>query len=176
MSNHKLTDIYFKKMMTTSLISIVVCMMCLASLTWAWFSASTNSKSVLVSAGFEAEVSVADSVITNPESLMLAKGTHRVLVTQKDTAKTGYCLVIIDDVEYYAGEFKREETSQGVLSDLYTVNFSLNVVDPKIDGVDVPCYAKVSILPKWGIYNGDINNTIPEIIVGSYPISSQAGA
>ncbi len=55
--HEKLTDRSFMKIVISSITGIVLCCLCLASLTWAWFSegAATNG-SVIASARFQADV------------------------------------------------------------------------------------------------------------------------
>ena len=63
-NNKKLTDKSFHKLMFSSIASIVVCMICLASMTWAWFSTSVGSGgSIIAAASYEAHVQTDDASV-----------------------------------------------------------------------------------------------------------------
>ena len=130
-------------MMTTSIISILVCMMCLASMTWAWFSTTINSNSnAIVSADFEAEIKIADTVIPTSDSVGLAKGEYPVTVAQLGSSQNGYCLIYVSGEKYYAGEFGNGSP----------LSFTLKVVDARNETNKV---VTISIVPYWGTYSGD---------------------
>lgn len=140
--------------MATSIVCIVVCMMCLASLTWAWYSASVqSSNNTLVAASFVTKTEVFN--VTDPNnkhevdiSDPLPAGKYEVTVTQLGTSKVGYCLIKAEGSSFYAGEFKNVEGK-------YKVNIELEIVNPKENGVELNSAAIVDIVPVWGIYNGD---------------------
>ena len=55
----KLTDKAFSRMMLTSVLGILVCLVCLCSTTWAWFTADVSNNSNTIGTGqFNLEVSV----------------------------------------------------------------------------------------------------------------------
>lgn len=152
-NNKKLTDKSFHKLMFSSIASIFICMICLASMTWAWFSTTVeSSSSVLASASYEAHVQTDDASVQalfgTENQYVLGVGSYYFTVTQSGTSEAGYCVVIVYDMEqnvvkkYYAGEFGNNNP----------LNISL-AVNP-IEGHDVR--ALIKIVPVWGYYSGSL--------------------
>ena len=166
MSNQKITDKYFNKMMASSIISIVVCMMCLASLTWAWFSVDMQSSgNTLASASFQTTVSITpdDPSFVDHYDLMLPANKYNIVVTQIANAKTGYCLVKIDGTSYYAGSFT-PKLNADTRKETYSIEFELNITGNA---------ARVSICPVWGIFSG-IQDELPNEITGNAAITTES--
>ena len=165
LSNQKITDKYFNKMMASSIISIVVCMMCLASLTWAWFSVDMQSSgNTLASASFQTTVSITpdDPSFVDHYDLMLPANKYNIVVTQIANAKTGYCLVKIDGTSYYAGSFT-PKLNADTREETYSIEFELNITGNA---------ARVSICPVWGIFSGI--QELPNEITGNAAITTEA--
>ena len=60
-NNHTLTDKAFSRFLITSVLGILICITCLCSATWAWFSADTSSGSNTLSSGkFDLDISLTD--------------------------------------------------------------------------------------------------------------------
>ena len=108
--NEKVTEKIFLRAMISSVLGIILCTVCLAGMTWAWFSDSvTNRSSTITSANFSAEVTV-NKVTDNTEipltdgKYKLEQSSEKYKVTLKATgsASTVYCKVNINGVIYTA--------------------------------------------------------------------------
>ena len=159
MNNEKITDKYFRKVMASSIISIVICMMCLASLTWAWFSFDVQSSgNTIRSAEFNATVYVdpSNQNQTTYRNVVFAPGDYHVTVKQTGSARTGYCLVTVDGVTYFAGNLQEKLNADA------NVTFCSLEFDLKITTAS----ATISIDPVWGIYYGSYDE-LPSSLNGS---------
>ena len=107
----KLTDKAFSRLVFTSILGIFVCIVCLCSATFAWFTTNTTSGSnVLDSGRFALEVSVVDEngeavpVVDNENGtftcVLEGTGIYTVVLQMTDdtTATKGYCDVTINSV------------------------------------------------------------------------------
>ena len=156
----KLTDKAFMRLIITSVLAIGVCMVCLCSTTWAWFTESqTSSSNTITSSQCQLAVKVykdnentaviernfADGAIN--ESL---KAGDRYTVTLKipEGSASGYCIIKIVD------EDSNDDNDIKVYSQAVTNN-----TDPVIREISFTVVAKedvkVSIIPRWGIYSGN---------------------
>lgn len=102
----KVSDKAFLRMMLSSVFGILICGICLAGLTWAWFTSSISSAANTITAA-DFSVSIIyknnnDEEI-NPfnESGKLKSGTYKVTITASGTASTGYCKVELGGKTYY---------------------------------------------------------------------------
>ena len=106
--NEKVTEKIFLRAMISSVLGIILCTVCLAGMTWAWFSDSvTNRSSTITSANFSVEVTVNKGTdnteihLTDGEYI-LEQSSEKYKVTLKATgsASTVYCKVNINEVIY----------------------------------------------------------------------------
>ena len=106
--NEKVTEKIFLRAMISSVLGIILCTVCLAGMTWAWFSDSvTNRSSTITSANFSVEVTVnkgtdnTEILLTDGEYI-LEQSSEKYKVTLKatGTASTVYCKVNINEVIY----------------------------------------------------------------------------
>ena len=104
--NEKVTEKIFLRAMISSVLGIILCTVCLAGMTWAWFSDSvTSHSSNITSASFSVKVTV-NKGIDNTEipltGYMLEQSSEKYKVTLKATgsASTVYCKVNINEVIY----------------------------------------------------------------------------
>ena len=152
----KLTDKTFTRLILFSFIGMFICLMCLCSVTWAWFVDSTESSSnTITSAGVFslsviAEDEGADGSIRvsldaaeqsfEAENVVLDAGKYTVTMTLPAESSSGY-LVISDGVdEYYSPTLIRSENNEE-----QKISFTL----------DVKAVTTLSFKAKWGIYSGD---------------------
>ena len=105
----KTTDDNILRLLLPSFAGIAVCVLCLAGLTWAWFSVSVTAKpQSLIAANFDVAVEVtgasSDALITPEESgyYALAAGAYRITLNRAGTSEkiVNYCLIKIGDAEY----------------------------------------------------------------------------
>lgn len=152
----KLTDKAFSRLLVTSILGILVCVACLCSGTWAWFTASV--------AGSDNEIKMADNclltvtvaasgeALENIESgVELVTGvTYTVTLSLPANTGSGYCLIKTTNDTYYTDYIARHE------GETVTVSFDLTVGETQT----------VTFTPRWGIYAGDCDVVTDES--GSY--------
>ena len=106
----RVDDRSFSGMIFSSVLGIVLCMICLAGLTWAWFSDSASSSvNTLSAARFDVSVAVTNTttqVEEQPQSekqFALSNGTYAVTLTGTGNAQTygGYCTLILGSDTYH---------------------------------------------------------------------------
>ena len=90
-------DKAFMKMIMPSILGIFLCMCCLVSLTWAWFSEDSETVSSIEAASYNATVSITDN--KNEDAVVAANalkagGEYTVKITTNATDNTvGYCVI-----------------------------------------------------------------------------------
>lgn len=142
----KVSDKAFLRMMLSSVFGILLCGICLAGLTWAWFTSSiTSTANTITAADFSIAIIYKNdsNEVINPfnESGTLKSGTYKVTITASGSATTGYCTVelklsdnnekIYHTIQLYpaGGEGKPQ-----------SVEFSVSVSDGSL----------LAITPQWG--------------------------
>ena len=119
-TNEKLTDKAFSRLMLTSILGILVCIVCLCSCTWAWYNTNVSaSENKLGSGVFALDVTVTDSSATPIETydqinggtlcLISAPGTYTVTLkmTDNSTVEKGFCVISVGGVEYLTSSIKK---------------------------------------------------------------------
>lgn len=141
-STDKLTDKAFSRLMLTFVLGILVCIMCLCSATWAWFSADISSDSNTLGTGiFGLNVAITDangtpvtiserddgiSVCTLGEA---GQYTVTLTMTEDTTVTKGFCTMKVAEDSYQTASINIEETNPFVFTldaakDCMTVTFS----------------------------------------------------
>ena len=146
-TTEKLTDKAFSRLMITSVLGILICITCLCSATWAWFSADTASNSNTLGSGkFGLSVTVADEngapvdVSESPTGTSACTLTEAGLytVTLTATADTtvskGFCVIKVNSNTYRTDALMLEETN--------TFTFTLDAKEPDLT---------VIFSPAWGL-------------------------
>ena len=106
--------------MLTSILGILVCIVCLCSCTWAWYNTNVSaSENKLGSGVFALDVSVADSSAAMQETykqangdtlcLISTPGTYTVTLemTEDSTVEKGFCVISVGGVEYLTSSIKK---------------------------------------------------------------------
>lgn len=71
----KVTERHLRRVLTSSILSILLCMCCLISSTWAWFTVSIENTDNTISISLsEVEVTEGNSAVSNPQTL--SAGSH----------------------------------------------------------------------------------------------------
>ena len=141
----KLTDKAFCRLVVTSVVGILVCIACLCSSTFAWFTASVPNTGNEIKTATECLLSV--TIAENGEAL---EGENNVYALEADVVYTvtlslpagsasGYCLIRTDLSTYYTDYLLGNQPEDQAFS------FSLTVAESK----------SVTLIPRWGIYAGD---------------------
>lgn len=128
-----------------SIIGIIICMVCLAGMTWAWFTASvTTPPQTITAANYDVTVSVDNEDITAENGqYTLSGGEHTVTLKAAGNASTGYCKIIFDDntdSPYYTPQFPNPKEQNPGTEFTFTV---------KVSEV-----TKMAVIPTWGTYTG----------------------
>ncbi len=156
--NDKDADQNIIHLLLPSLFGIILCMVLLASTTWAYFIATlppTNVKIEAANFDVMVEMSIID-IDTNEKTITLpredgtysleAGKTYNVNLTAQGSASTGYCIMLIkfdgnsNDYKYYTNQISQAECMSFIL----------------VPNQNTQC----SFEPNWGKYSGtyDISN------------------
>ena len=149
-NNEKLSDKAFARLVLTSILGILVCIICLCSTTYAWFTGSVQVDSNTLKAadacllsvsvykdGAEGSLATVDTV--NAATLECEEGTYTVTLTLPKESASGYLVLTVDGQEYYSDYLQRNDNTD------QTLTFTLNVKAAKT----------VTFTARWGIYSGD---------------------
>ena len=151
-NNKKITDKAFTRFVATSVFAILVCIACLCSSTFAWFTTTQDSSQNTITSGvFDHEIKIEIKSAGSGETVELTDGdvqsctldrdkSYVVTLTPTDTTTVkGYCVITIDGVEYNTDTYGA--VSEGSLK---VLTFTLMLPagnDP----------AEVTFKPHWGI-------------------------
>ena len=148
--NEKITEKAFSQSLLISVVSILLCIVVLCSITYAWFTTNvTSGVNVIESSRFAL---VIDIISDNEETLTLSPdsdgtftcsldpGTYTVVLTMTDdtTASKGYCEITVDSTEKKQTTPISDDTSVGNNPFKFTIIIEGN--------------SKTLVFePKWGI-------------------------
>ncbi len=148
--DEKITEKAFSQSLIISVVSILLCLVVLCSMTYAWFTAETTSSSnTLTSGSFDITVSMKDEdgTLVMPEDgkYKLAQGkkyTVTLKPTQTATVK-GYCIVNINGESKKTGVILDDE----MVDDIYTMPtapFEFTIETERAN-------TTVTFEPHWGV-------------------------
>lgn len=147
----KISDQSFSRIMLSSVFGILICGMCLAGLTWAWFSSSvTSTANNITSAKFSVDIRVIPNRTDTPLSpteengnYILDSGTYTVTVTAQGSATAGFCTVEFDGKTYHTVPLFTDTESES-----HSVTFTVTSTSDN---------SPLTIIPQWGTYakNGE---------------------
>ena len=158
-NDEKITDDCFFRIMLTSVLGIVICVICLSGLTWAWFSCSiTSSLNSISAADFSVKINVEkvtddNATILNSGDIessedpngtfnySLPVGSYTVTIEAGGTASTGYCTVEFKGKTYHTIQLYPGSSEEGKPG---KVTFTL-VADAEPE-------SELKITPQWGSY------------------------
>ena len=154
----KVSDKEFTRIMISSVLGIMLCVICLAGLTWAWFSGSVSSAANnITAASFNIQIDVNVKGTETPVPRTVENGIYSfslennkaydVKITADGTATTGYCEVIFGENVYHTIQIfniSDESNSGSILSTdrPQEINFTVNATDSTL----------LQIVPQWGSY------------------------
>lgn len=155
----KVSEQTISRVVPSSALGILFCAVCLAGLTWAWFSDSVTSNSGnITSAHFSAQVTVvSNQTVITPSSedgsYTLAAGSYTVTVTASGNASTGYCGVILDGVTYHTVQLYPGSSDAG---NPQSISFTLTVSEASASTVT----PNLTVTPHWGTYANSNHETL----------------
>ena len=146
-NREKLSDKAFARLAITSILGILVCIICLCSSTFAWFTdsapSSGNEIKTADGCGLSVTVTLNGVAIEDIESgVELAASDDPYVVTLSLPAGTasGYCLITVGGNTYYTDYILRHEDPV-----VHTITFELVVETTQT----------VTFTPRWGIHTKD---------------------
>lgn len=158
---NNMTDKAFSRLVITSGLAILCCIICICSATWAWFTASVNSESNNIKTSAECLVelevekdgeSLAVVDIENEAELQLEEGVYTLTLTLPGNSASGYALITIGEDKYYTDYIKSHDEDEKTLT-LY-----INVGE-----TEEPISA--TITARWGIYSGESSFVDGELFI-----------
>ena len=151
-NNKKITDKAFTRFVATSVFGILVCIACLCSSTFAWFTTTQDSSQNTITSGtFDHKIKIEIASAGGGETVELTDGgvqtctldrgkSYVVTLTPTDaTTVKGYCVIKIDGVEYHTDTY-------GAVSEGSPESLTFTLTLPAGNGS-----AEVIFKPHWGI-------------------------
>lgn len=130
----KVSDKAFLRIMLSSVFGILICGICLAGLTWAWFSSIvTSTVNTITAADFPVQISINGSVAQSDSGVYNLSGNSVVTVKAVGSATTGYCMVEFGGKAYYTVPLFTDTSSD-------TVEFTVYATENP----------EIKITPQWG--------------------------
>ena len=144
----KVSDVSFSRIIVSSVLGILLCIFCLAGLTWAWFSGSSSSAANSITAAeFKVKVKINDIEITSADGkYTLSQGKNTVTVTADGSATTGYCIVKFGENTYHTIQIFKVPAENNPQSVTFTVNATAG--------------AEFRITPQWGTFSNRTKETL----------------
>ena len=142
--DEKITEKAFSQSLIISVVSILLCLVALCSVTWAWFSEDVTSSSNTIKTG---NCTVTVSVIHDGEEFGPNAGTsgmytfeasesYQITITSTGSAESSYCKLVIGGQDFYTEQVSTSEQNN-------TISFTL--------AFDAP--TEVEIITRWGTYH-----------------------
>ena len=136
----KITDKAFKQSITISIIGILLCMVALCSVTWAWFSTEISSSSSDIKSAY-CDVTV--SVMNEGSKLDPIDGkysfakdkAYKIHITATGSAETAYCILKIDGELYYTAQIPTQTAMN------FTLQFGADTTEVEI----IRCWGTSSV-------------------------------
>lgn len=164
--DEKITEKAFSQSLIISVVSILLCLVALCSMTYAWFTGSTSSgNNTLIAGSFDVDISVSQveggvasanaiKAISNTEgkyTYELQPGTYEITLKLTDTSTVkGHCVVTI-------GNGAEQHTDAIIGNNTANVDESTTKTDPFTFKITVTEKTTVVLEPRWGVVvNADI--------------------
>ena len=137
----KLTDKAFTRLFITSILGIVICLVCLCSTTWAWFDSDvSNSQNVIQSGEGKLAVIVTKEQVeikNVDKGVELEAGDYVVKMTLPQGSASGYCEIHVGSDIYRSPYIRHSEEAE------QTLTFGITLTEK----------TALSIKTRWGIYS-----------------------
>ena len=142
-TTEKLSDKAFSRLLWTSVLAILLCIVCLCSSTFAWFIKSVPSVGNAIKTG-TCSLTVTlykdgvEEALTDGAVLLEKDATYTVTLTLPAESASGYALITAGGVKYYTEHLLGNAPAEQTLS------FTLTVEETQ----------SVTLESRWGIYSG----------------------
>ena len=145
----KLTDKAFTRLMLTSIVGVVICIICLCSTTWAWFTVGLPNNSNQIKVAEECLLSISIKEITDDgfvdvdisgDVYLLNDVTYEVTLSLPAGSASGYCVINTSSASYYSDYIYQHSYVEDRM-----LTFELTVDTPQV----------VTFTSRWGIYSGE---------------------
>ena len=138
----KLTEKAFTQSIAISVFGILLCVVALCSVTWAWFSDGVSSSTTSIqSANCDVSVSVtSDGTTVDPvdgKYTFTKDEVYEITITATGTAESAYCILNIGGTQYYTVQIPTTATETVPNHIKFTLQFSAEKTD-------------VEIITRWG--------------------------
>ena len=161
--NEKITEKAFSQSITISVLSILLCVVTLCSVTWAWHSEDvTSSYNNMQSASCYVSVSVTSGnapVEPTDGKYTFYKGqAYTIKLTATGTAETAYCILNINGKDYYTEQIQ-------IIGE---IEFTLQFLDETTVAEILPCWGTSSRVERDfanGLYYLDCKEIDPATLV-----------
>ena len=142
----RLTDKAFNQSLAVSVLSIILCLVVLTGMTWAWFSGGINSSSNNISsANCKLEISIMNgsSVVSSVDGkyTLLKDTPYEIKITATGTANSAYCVVNVNGVDYYTSQIPTKQTNINGTTVPNYITFTLQFTADT---------TAVEFIPHWG--------------------------
>lgn len=146
-NNEKLSDKAFSRLALTSILSILICITCLCSTTYAWFTGSVQSgdnkiqtaDACLLSVSVYKDGTEKAIIDTENAATLDCEGTYTVTLTLPKESASGYLVLTVNGQKYYSDYLQGNDDIE------QTLTFTLNVLAAR----------SVTFTARWGIYSGE---------------------
>lgn len=154
-NTENLSDKVFFRFLASSVSAIVICLICLCSSTYAWFSVGIRSNSNKITAGQclltasvssdEGELLLTGTAMLEDDRTVLLSGgaVYTVTLTLPKDSASGY-LVFTTGTGESAKNYYSDSIARHAEDSPKTIQFTLTVASD----------TTVTITPRWGIYSG----------------------
>ena len=160
----KLTDKAFSRSIITSILGIIICLACLCSTTWAWFTDSVEYVGNTVKAG-ECHLTITLKDENGVELTDISQGvdlekdvTYTVTLTLPNSSTSGYCVIETASKIYFSDYLLYHNNTEDTVITFYVV------AESDMQGV--------KFIKRWGIFSNS-----PDVLANqTLTIPVQAGA
>lgn len=152
----KLTDKAFSHAIISSIIGILICLICICTATWAWFTDSEDFVGGTIKAGeCLLEIKVTNELGEEMQDLengvnLVANQTYTVTLTLPKNSTSGYCKIVTDTEDYYSDYILNHDSDTPMV-----VTFQVKAESNQ----------QVKFVKRWGIYSGEIDVASGETLV-----------
>ncbi len=134
--HQKPTDENIMRLLLPSFVGIIICMACLAGMTWAWFSASVQTSPQTITAGnYDIAVTVNNEPVNGTITLTAGQSYKATLAASGTAPSGGYCKIEGGVAPLYTTQLKPGNALTFTLSPETTADYTFTAVWGNYSGV-----------------------------------------